>query len=442
MVEARGIWTPKANGLSRRQLLGLGLGGALGVSLAGCGGGDNGSSGPTGTSTPSGSSSAAPSLAAPPVDGPTLRIWADGEFVPRMVEASRPFTDQYQVNLEFQPFSFVDIQTQFTQAAPGGNGPDIIDAAVDWIAGFNQAALLAPLTFPGDTASSFDERALTGMTVGESTYGLPITVESINLWRNTELVPEPVTTWDQMAQVAEQLKAQGVEYPFILENDPTNGYLFIGMLTAFGGYCFAQRPDGSYDINDTGLDTAGAVASLAWLDQAVKNGWTQNGITTDVATAAFTDGAAGVELAGPWRLQTYEESGVPYAIDPLPAGPAGPARPWLGVRGFMVNAKSPQVALAQTFLTEYWATDEPMKMFAESTGKESAWGPVKQEAATPAVKAFTAAAENAQIIPTDPALAGYWPAIAGAMDLVFQQDASPEEAMAQAAEQLQAAVDD
>lgn len=424
---------------SRRQTLGLMGAGGLAALLAACGGdgGNGGTGGATTPSTPSptGSPTEEPQLAAPEVDGPTLRIWADAEFVPRMIAASAAFTEQYSVNLEFQPLAFLDIQTQFAQAAPGGSGPDIIDGPVDWIAGFNQSSLLAPLDF-GAKAASFDERALNGMTQDGTVYGLPLTVESINIWRNTDLIPDPITSWDQMAEVAQRLLDQGIEHPFLLENDPPNGYLYIGMLTAFGGYAFAQRPDGSYDISDVGLDTEGAIASLAWVDQAVKAGWTRNGVSGDVASQAFSEGQGGVELAGPWRLEAYRESGVPFAIDPLPAGPAGPARPWLGCRGFMVNANSPQVALAQTFLSEYWATDAPMRAFAESTAKESAWTPVKGQAASPEVEAFIAAAENASIIPTDPALADYWPAIHGALELTYQQDATPEEAMNQAAEQV------
>ena len=76
-------------------------------------------------------------------------------------------------------------------------------------------------------------------------------------------------------------------------------------------------------------------------------------------------------MAGPWGFETvFRESGVPYAITDFPDGGA----PFAGVQGFMVNAFSENVLLAQAFLTEFVATEEVMSQIA--VDRASAYLPV------------------------------------------------------------------
>jgi maltose-binding protein MalE len=55
-------------------------------------------------------------------------------------------------------------------------------------------------------------------------------------------------------------------------------------------------------------------------------------------------------MAGPWALDRIRASGVPYAVAPFFPDDGAP---FLGVQGFMINAFSENILLAQTFLTEY-----------------------------------------------------------------------------------------
>ncbi len=131
-------------------------------------------------------------------------------------------------------------------------------------------------------------------------YGAPLSIESLCMYRNPDLVPEPVTTWDQFRTVAPGLLTSGVPYPIVLE---ANAYLFIGMLTAFGGYCFKYDPaTGVYDVNDIGLDNEGSIQAAVLLDEMVKQGWLSAGTTGDIATQFWPQNQVGLMLAGPWMI--------------------------------------------------------------------------------------------------------------------------------------------
>ena len=365
---------------------------------------------------------------------PTLTIWADAAFVPAYAQASAQFATDYGVNIVFQPYGFNDIITNFLRAAPTGNGPDLFDTNIDILGQAYAAGLLAPVDY-GANQASFDQRAIDGWSLGQpQMYGAPLSIESLCMYRNPDLVPEPVTTWDQFQTVAPGLLSSGVPYPIILE---ANAYLFIGMLTAFGGYCFRYDPaTGVYDVNDVGLDNEGSIQAAVLLDEMVKQGWLSAGTTGDIATQFWPQNQVGLMLAGPWQIEPFNTAGANYVIDPLPAGPVGPATPWLSARGFAVNSFSPNLALAQSFLADFWASDAPMADYATTTQKESAWIPVKESTATPTVQALITAAETAIPIPSNPLLSLYWPAVGDAMTTIINQAADATETMRNAGKQV------
>lgn len=371
-----------------------------------------------------------------PTSDQALVLWVDSVFAATLQEVVAGFEEQYGISVDVQPTEYGSIIGSYQQAVPAGSGPDLADFNIDHIGPLSDARIIAPLDF-GDRLEQIDPRAVAGYTVDGEMLGLPLVLESTNVWRNTDLVPEPVTTFDQLREVALSLQAQGVEYPFVME---VNSYVFNGMITAFGGHVFRQNADGSYDPNDVGIDSEGGIAALQFLADAVSEGWLRPGVDTDTVTAAWSEGQVGIHLSGPWMLGSYGELDVPYSIDMIPDGPGGPAVPWLSARGLVVNPLSSNAALAQTFLTEYMAADEPMATFAEATGKLSAWVPVQASAASDTTQAFDAASVNGQPIPQNSELAGYWAAMDDALELIMQNQATAADVAANAAAQLRDSV--
>lgn len=438
--------TQQARRFDRRNFLGLtGAAGLAALAAACSSGSSTGSATPTpspagGSPAPTSAPAPSASATAPAVSGspsasvtppvtvgnipgaPTLTMWVDSQYVAQHAAAAKGFSDKFGANVKVQPFGFNDILTNFQKAGPAGNGPDLIDANIDWLGPLQQAGLVAPVDF-GANAAKFDKRALDGWTQNGAVLGMPITVESLCVLRNPKLLPEPLTNWSQLKTAMDGLVAKKVKYPIVYDS---NAYVYIGILTAFGGYCFKQAPDGKVDIADVGLDKPGTVQALDLLATSLKNGWTKPAVDANVVAKAFPANQIGLQVTGPWQILPYQDAKATFAIDPLPAGPAGPAVPWLSARGLLVNKLSKNAALAQSFLTDYWAADGPMATFAKVTAKQSAWLPAQKSNDDATVQALTKAAATALPIPSTPALQAFWPAVGDGLTLLFNKQSTPD----------------
>jgi len=206
-------------------------------------------------------------------------------------------------------------------------------------------------------------------------------------------------------------------------------------MTSFGGYLFGQNPDGTYNPNDVGIDSPGSLESAQWLDMMVKEGHIQAGVDFDTARALFVEGKAATYLTGPWNLSFFQEAGMSYAISPIPAG-TEEAKPFLGVRGLMVSSFSEQPVLAQTFLTEFFASEEAMQAYYQDTKKAVTLVSVREAIDDPDIGSLGEAGKYAMYMPAIPEMAAFWSTMGDAITLILQQQADPVETFQNAAEQI------
>jgi maltose-binding protein MalE len=164
-------------------------------------------------------------------------------------------------------------------------------------------------------------------------------------------------------------------------------------------------------------------------------------LNNDLILAAINNGDAGMAIMGPWFLPNLRDSGVPFAVAPLPAGPEGPGQPFVGVQGVMVSNFSKQPLLAQTFLQEYIATDATMSAIYEAGLRPSAFISVNEAIDDADVKAFADAGVVGQPMPNIPQMSAVWSSWGNAMQLISQQSGgTPEEILTEAAEQIRTAI--
>lgn len=368
---------------------------------------------------------------------PELVVWADELRAPVVEEIGKAFTEQYGVGIVVQQMGFGDIRDQLKVAGPAGEGPDILIGAHDWLGELVINGLLAPIDL-GDKEGQFLDAALQAFTYDGTLYGMPYLTENVALFRNPELVPEAPTTWDEVTQIAAQLEADGkVKQGYILQQgDP---YHFFPIMTAFGGYVFGLDEEGNYDPTDVGIDSPGSIAAAEWLDMMVKEGHLQPDIDWDTMHTMFESGDAAMMITGPWALNRIRESGISYAISGIPDA-TEEGRPFLGVHGFMVNAFSKDPLLAQTFLTEFVATEETMQRIFELDPRASAFLPVREKIEDPDIAAFSEAGQNGLPMPAIPEMSAVWTAWGDAITLIFQQQTPADEAFKNAAEQIRTAI--
>ncbi len=286
----------------------------------------------------------------------TLKIWADDTRAPILLAFAADFKAKYNVELAVEDLGRVqDIRTPMITAAPAGEGPDIFIGVHDWLGALVESGLVAPIDL-GDKANEFVPMSLEAFTYTDGKlYGVPYATENLGFFYNTDLVKTPPTTWAEVLEIGKTLKDEGkVEYAFAMAG---GGYENLPVLTAFGGYIFGRDANGAWNPNDVGLDSPGMIAGVSYLADAAKAGLIPAAADYETAHSLFETGKVPFLMAGPWALDRIRASGVPYKVTTFPDNGA----PFSGVQGFMVNAFSKNVLLAQTFLTEYVATQEFMQ---------------------------------------------------------------------------------
>jgi maltose/maltodextrin transport system substrate-binding protein/arabinogalactan oligomer/maltooligosaccharide transport system substrate-binding protein len=369
-----------------------------------------------------------------------LTIWADEVRAPVLEQIATAFTDATGVKVVVVQKGFGDLRGDFIIAAPAGSGPDILLGSHDWIGELNASGLLAPVEL-GANAANFAPNSVQAFTFTDGKlYGMPQATENIALYYNTDLVPTPPTTFDEVKTMSQAIKDAGTKYGFLhqTQGDP---YHFYPIQTAFGGYIFGQNADGSYNAEDLGLNSEGSVAALEWLNGMYEDGlMDRNGnIDGGLLLSAFQNGDAAMVISGPWALGGFREAGVPYAVASIPTGTV-PGAPFLGVQGFMINAFSKNQLLAQTFLQTFVATDATMQAFYDQDPRISAWIPVSEKIADPDLKAFAEAGKVAQPMPNIPAMNSVWGGQADALTLVSTGKMEPQAAADQAQAQVSTAI--
>jgi len=400
---------------------------------------DGASPSPTGAATPSPSPSPTPP---PGAEEGTLTIWADNVRAPVFTAVAEAFTTEYGVPVQVYQIGFGDIRDQLILRGPAGEGPDLIVGAHDWLGQLVDAGVVEPLEIPADKAANFQEVGLRAMSYDGTLYGMPTGSEAIALYYNKDLMPDgnPPETWDELKQIAAELQEAGtVEQGYcLMRADPYHSY---PILTGFGGYIFGENADGSYNPEDVGLDSEGGLAYANELDSMVKEGLLRDNVDYGACVAMMTGDAganaprAAFFITGPWELPNFRDSGINFGVAPIPTM-EDTAAPFVGVQGMFVSAFAPNKLLAQTFLTEFMATDEAMGDLYEADPRLPVWIPLAETITDADTLAFTESAAAGNPMPAIPQMSSVWTAWTDAINLIFAQTEDPETAVENAAEQI------
>jgi maltose/maltodextrin transport system substrate-binding protein len=397
-----------------------------------------------------------------------LVIWADDTRAPVLRDVGADFTAKTGINVEVVEIAFSDLRGQFINAAPTGQGPDILIGAHDWTGELAANGLLEPFDPTlGGKAGEFNPVGLEGFSYGGKLYGMPYGTENIALLYNKDLVPTPPKTWCELLEIARALTDPAAgRYGYIVQNpDP---YHWFPMLSAAGGYIFGKNPDGSLNYCDIGLANEGAIYGATVFDKMIEEGLLPAGVNWDTMTALWTGGNAGMVISGPWLLGMTKAAGINYGVAPIPdmcccacicaydlpcpPGPACPCapilpvwppKPFAGVQGFMVSAFSTNKTLAFDFLINYIATKETMLALYRRDPRPPAYLPALNDPevqGNPDIAAFGEQAKLAIPMPNIPQMASVWSAWYDAQALIANQQADPAPALQEAVTKIKAAL--
>ena len=390
------------------------------VLLSACGGAG-------GTSAPS--SSAPQNLAEGGASSITL--WVDTPRVDVLKDVAAKF--KADTGIEVKLVGKDTVREDFITAVPTGKGPDLIVGAHDWLGQLVQNGVVAPLEL-GDKAALFEDSAIKAMTYQGAVYGVPFAIENIGLVRNTALVPEAASSFEDVVAHGKKAVAEGrAAYPFLVGLDPKQGdpYHLYPLQTSLGAPVFGTGADGGYDADKLMLGEPGGIEFARKLKQWGDAGEKifNSNITGDIAKEKFAKGESPYFLTGPWNIPDLQKAGVKIAVDPLPAVGDQPAQPFIGVNGFFISSKSANALAATEFAVNYLSTEEVQDALFTAGGRPPALKASFEKASDdPIVKAFGEIGANGVPMPALPEMDAVWADWGGTQLALIKGEGEPEAA--------------
>jgi arabinogalactan oligomer / maltooligosaccharide transport system substrate-binding protein len=212
-------------------------------------------------------------------------------------------------------------------------------------------------------------------------YAVPMSIESIGLFYNTDLVETPAATFEELfaaadvwnatvqdGQTGPQLNAQRGLYYLATSSHWADSYFNQPIYSAFGFYPFGPN------LNDpSAVGFANAEAALTWMVNELKPRVTGTGAHNSVTGGAnFENGLIPYIIGGPWNHEAYRRQGINYQVAQMPSinvdGVDTPTRTFAGAMMAAVYKYSKNTEDAIKFV-EFLNSDIAMQLQYEMKGK-------------------------------------------------------------------------
>ncbi|WP_049569059.1 sugar ABC transporter substrate-binding protein [Streptomyces sp. SBT349] len=314
-------------------------------------------------------------------EGPTLEVWImegtnpDAEPYVEALEAA--FTEETGASLDVQFIQWADAHDRFTTAMAGGELPDVAEIGTTWAPEFGAAGALADLSGSIGEAGLGEDLVpglIDAATVDGAVYGMPWYAGIRSLMFRSDILAEhdlqPPTTWDELREVALQLRDLEPDMiPFPVSGGSEYGlYPFVW---GAGGQIAEQDGDGQWrsTINSPeaveGIEFYTSLATEDDLSVAAAETW----LETD-QLESFQNGEAAMIVNGNWTVNTLLQADPAWAdqigVVPLPGRESGFSPSFVG--GSLLgefNSDEPELAWQ---LIEMMSTGDLAAQWAEQSG--------------------------------------------------------------------------
>jgi len=328
----------------------------------------------------------------------------------KLLEQAAVAMPDVKINVLQVPFN--DIFNKYRTDVAAGGGPDMFVAPNDSLGDDVRAGLIADITdIAAGKLENVSQLGIDGMSLDGKLYGIPESMKAVVFWYNKDMLPEAPKTTDEMAALMKDGTPISVSY---------GCYHHYGFFGAYGGQMF----DDSWKVvADQGTGVADAMTFLNDIYQVSKtNSWPKNDAD---GLAPFSEGKMAAITNGNWAMGDYKTAlGDKLGIAPLPAGPAGPATPFLGIDGFYINPNSTNKEAALKVALYLTNADSQTAMM-----NDAGHVPVRTDVtiSDPLIQGLVDAFNTGSTIrPQVPQLGLYWSNFCGTDD-VFEKGIAPAE---------------
>ena len=403
------------------------------VILAGCGSNDSATSSSTSTPADTGSHGSTGSAGSTSQEEQreSITLWTNFQVEADLLQKYAQLWSEETGHQATVIHNSIELQ-QFAQATNSADGPDgIFGLANDQLASFVTANLVQEV--PADFYNNDDyvDAAVQASYVDGKRYGVPIAVETITLFYNTDNVSAPPATWGELLTVAKE--SGGIMF------DATSIYYDLGFVRAFDSYIFKWE-NNTYDVDDIGLGNSGAVQAYSFIRGLVDEGFISADITFDIARSAFESGETAFYIGGPWDVDAFTSAGVPFAVAPMPTLNERPFVTPVGTQVGFVSSKSKKQDVVWDFY-RYLMDEAAVELYEVGSRIPAKLSVQQQVDMDDATESFMKQIASGEPLPSVPELRHLWDIYADNMQLLFRGTITPEEAAEYIESQLRDAIE-
>lgn len=349
------------------------------------------------------------------------------------------------VTVEYVDVPYDDLLQKLTTSAAGDELPDLVRADLGWVPRFAKLGVLVPLSEVMDDFDALAERTYPGVLAtnlwdGEY-YGLPLDTNTRVLISNPDALAAggadaPPATFDEFVELGEALEGTGIT---LYSDGGLGAWNIMPWIWSGGG----EITDPELTTASGYLDSDENVATVQMLVDLYQAGQIGNGIIGNEGATSTSEGLPagvyGTILDGPWMTGIWTDQFPDFApiYAPVPAGPGGSVSV-VGGEDIVLTAASQHQDAALDFI-RFTQSDE-FQLALVPTGQLTVieeLGP-EQVALVPALEVFTeqlATARNRLAIPQGSEVDGI---LSGALVPAFEGTVPVREALADAAAQIDA----
>lgn len=208
-------------------------------------------------------------------------------------------------------------------------------------------------------------------------YGVPLSINSAQIFYNKKLFQEhsleTPNTWDELIEVAETLKKNGI-VPFAFGSKEgwllSLSHAIVGPAFYGGNHFVDQLLTGDTDFTSDAFKKS--LQAMKELTPYFPDNYT--GLGMDDIRNLFTTEAAGMFIMGSWEIEVIRQANPDLELGffPMPAADEGEATMTTWVDGsYGVNAKSPHKEEAKKFM-QFMTTETFGKAFSDTFKRISA----------------------------------------------------------------------
>ncbi|WP_428674586.1 ABC transporter substrate-binding protein [Roseibium sp.] len=359
-----------------------------------------------------------------------------GPFFQEVADAFQKQNPDITINIEVVPWD--TLLQRLTTDIAGGSAPDISIIGTRWLLDFASQGIAEPIDgyLTPEFKGTFIDTFMAPSVIDGQIMGLPVAASARAMMVNMDLYEKagvaPPTNWDELYASSQKIAALPDTYAFGLQGKEieTDAYFYYALWT-FGGNIL--NADGS-----SGIDSPEAIEAATFYKQMIDEGLTQPSPTNysreDVFNL-FKQGKVGTIFTFPMLIPQIkaETPDLNYKIMPFPEKRANAT---YGVTDTLMMFADSDVKDAAWKFIEFAYADEWRSKFDRGEGFLPVTKNVAKEeyyTTDPDISGFAAGLPYAKFAPT----IANWEEIADttvrAMQQIYLDQATPEEALGSAA---------